>query len=47
MRRLRIFTGAMRASTPNVSCTLQYVAGCDMRFLNPGPEVLKDLPSYQ
>ena len=24
MRRLRIFTGAMRASTPNVSCTLQY-----------------------
>ena len=24
IRRLRIFTGAMRASTPNVSCTLQY-----------------------
>ena len=24
IRRLRIFRGAMRASTPNVSCTLQY-----------------------
>ena len=24
IRRVRIFTGAMRASTPNVSCTLQY-----------------------
>ena len=24
MRRVRIFTGAMRASTPKVSCTLQY-----------------------